>query len=326
MEQVKAEAKLNVINFNPDNLTITVDANITNQQLNEVLAGTNLFFPSLACNQNVPIGVQIANNFNILRSMQFGEWTDNILGMEFMLASGKIINTGGKTFKNVSGYDLIPLLVGTSDMIGVIKKVILKLTPMVEKVSIISGQLSMSKVMELKEKLDLENFNVSAITIEAATEENISINVELMGDSTTVLAQQEKLQKLIGDSRVTEIVDVYNKSLAMDLPLKGILVNTKSDQFFNTLATLKELAAKNGTNFRVQGDLNHNILYVELKDSSATGKIIAELIDHCNENIAVEGINISLPETVNRQHNNHQLTIIENLKDALMTDTVGEGI
>jgi len=76
------------------------------------------------------IGGNIATCAGGLRGLKYGVTRDYVLGLETVLASGELMSTGGKTVKNVTGYDLTRLFVGSAGTLGIFVKVILKLIPL----------------------------------------------------------------------------------------------------------------------------------------------------------------------------------------------------
>nr|WP_296769835.1 FAD-linked oxidase C-terminal domain-containing protein [Rhodococcus sp. (in: high G+C Gram-positive bacteria)] len=75
------------------------------------------------------IGGNIATNAGGLRCAKYGVTKDSVLGLEVVLADGRIISTGGRTVKGVAGYDLTSLLVGSEGTLGVVTEATLRLRP-----------------------------------------------------------------------------------------------------------------------------------------------------------------------------------------------------
>ncbi len=75
------------------------------------------------------IGGNINENSGGSRGLKYGVTRDYVLGLEAVLASGDIIRTGGKLTKDVAGYDLTRLFVGSEGTLGVVTEATLKLVP-----------------------------------------------------------------------------------------------------------------------------------------------------------------------------------------------------
>jgi len=65
-----------------------------------------------------------------MRAVKYGVTNNYVMGLEVVLASGAVINTGGKSIKNVTGYNLTQLFTGSEGTLGIITKIILRLIPM----------------------------------------------------------------------------------------------------------------------------------------------------------------------------------------------------
>ena len=75
------------------------------------------------------IGGNLAENSGGLRCVKYGVTRDYVLGLEVVLADGAVIRTGGRTVKDVMGYDLTQLLVGSEGTLGIITEATLRLLP-----------------------------------------------------------------------------------------------------------------------------------------------------------------------------------------------------
>lgn len=75
------------------------------------------------------IGGNLAENSGGPRGLKYGVTKDYVIGLEVITPEGEIIHTGGRTVKNVTGYDLTKLIVGSEGTLGIITKAILRLLP-----------------------------------------------------------------------------------------------------------------------------------------------------------------------------------------------------
>ena len=75
------------------------------------------------------IGGNIAENAGGMRAVKYGVTREYVMGLELVLPSGQVITTGSKCIKDVVGYDLTNLFVGSEGTLGIITKAILKLLP-----------------------------------------------------------------------------------------------------------------------------------------------------------------------------------------------------
>lgn len=89
-----------------------------------------LFYPPDPASQmSCTLGGNVATNAGGPRAVKYGVTRDYVLGLEVVLASGEVLQTGGRQMKNVTGYDLTRFLCGSEGTLGVITKIILKLLP-----------------------------------------------------------------------------------------------------------------------------------------------------------------------------------------------------
>src|SRR5699024_211385 len=92
-----------------------------------------LFYPPDPGSMHISqIGGNIGENSGGLRGLKYGVTRDYVLGLEIVLPNGEIIRTGGKLAKDVAGYDLTRLYVGSEGTLGVITEATLKLIPQPE--------------------------------------------------------------------------------------------------------------------------------------------------------------------------------------------------
>ncbi len=124
--------KLNkILEIDQENLTVTAEPGVITQVLQEQVEKVGLFYPpDPASRGSCMIGGNIAENAGGPRALKYGVTKDYVLGLEVVLPNGDIIETGGKLLKNVTGYNLTQLLVGSEGTLGIVTKIILKLLPL----------------------------------------------------------------------------------------------------------------------------------------------------------------------------------------------------
>ena len=112
------------------NLAATVEPGIFVADLNKEVQKFGLIFPpDPGTIFTATIGGMVAQNATNIRSLKYGSTKHYIMGLEVVLADGKILKTGGKNVKDVAGYDLTKLMTGSQGTLGIITKVIVKLMP-----------------------------------------------------------------------------------------------------------------------------------------------------------------------------------------------------
>lgn len=108
-----------------------VQAGVVTQQLQEAVEERGLFYPpDPASRAQSFIGGNIATNAGGPRCLKYGVTRDFVLGLEVVLADGKVLRLGGRTHKNKAGFDLHRLFVGSEGLLGVVTEATLKLLPL----------------------------------------------------------------------------------------------------------------------------------------------------------------------------------------------------
>lgn len=119
-----------ILEIDEKNLTATVQPGVLTNQLHQAVESTGLFYPPDPGSMHIStIGGNIALNSGGLRGLKYGTTKDYVLGLEAVLPTGEVIRTGGKLAKDVAGYDLTRLLVGSEGTLAVITEATLKLLP-----------------------------------------------------------------------------------------------------------------------------------------------------------------------------------------------------
>jgi len=125
-----------IIEINVDDLYAICQPGIRTIELQEAASGKGLLFaPDPASYKDSFIGGNIAENAGGMRTPKYGVTKHHVLGLEVVTATGEVIRTGGKTVKNVVGFDLTGLMCGSEGMLGIITEATVKLLPMPEATS-----------------------------------------------------------------------------------------------------------------------------------------------------------------------------------------------
>ncbi len=119
--------------ISPDDLYVIAEPGVTTFDLQQAVESHGLFYPPDPASYKTSfIGGNIAENAGGMRSAKYGVTKHYVLGLEVVTPTGQIISTGGKTSKNVTGFDLTGLICGSEGMLGIITEATLRLLPLPE--------------------------------------------------------------------------------------------------------------------------------------------------------------------------------------------------
>ncbi|MBV9106916.1 MAG: FAD-binding protein [Verrucomicrobia bacterium] len=128
---VLCTARMNrVLELDTDNLTIMVEPGVINNEVAMRADAVGLFYPPDPGSMKVStIGGNVSENSGGLRGLKYGVTRDYVMGLEVVLATGETFFTGNKCVKDVAGYSLKDIFIGSEGTLGVVTKILLKLIP-----------------------------------------------------------------------------------------------------------------------------------------------------------------------------------------------------
>ena len=114
----------------PPNLCVVTQPGVINARLKAAVAEHGLFYaPDPASFEMCSIGGNLGTNAGGLCCVKYGQTRDAVLGLEVVMADGAVIRTGGKNIKDVAGYSLTHLIVGSQGTLAIITEATLRLRP-----------------------------------------------------------------------------------------------------------------------------------------------------------------------------------------------------
>ncbi|WP_110111627.1 glycolate oxidase subunit GlcD [Bacillus sp. CGMCC 1.16541] len=122
-----------ILEIDEENLTVTVQPGVITLDMIHAVEEKGLFYPPDPSSMKIStIGGNINENSGGLRGLKYGVTRDYVMALEAVMPNGDIIRTGGKLAKDVAGYDLTRLFVGSEGTLCIITEATLKLVPMPE--------------------------------------------------------------------------------------------------------------------------------------------------------------------------------------------------
>ncbi len=119
-----------ILEMDEANLTLLVEPGITTLQVAEAAAAVGLFYPPDPGSMKIStIGGNVAENSGGLRGLKYGITRNYVMGLTVVLPDGEVMVTGNKCVKDVAGYSLKDLFVGSEGTLGILTAVLLKLIP-----------------------------------------------------------------------------------------------------------------------------------------------------------------------------------------------------
>ncbi len=119
-----------ILEVDVDNQTILVEPGVITELIDIEASKFNLFYPPDPGSIKVcTIGGNVAENAGGLRGLKYGVTKNYVMGLEFISPTGELIWIGGKNFKDVAGYNLKDILVGSEGTLGIFTKILLRLIP-----------------------------------------------------------------------------------------------------------------------------------------------------------------------------------------------------
>lgn len=119
-----------ILELDEENLMVTVEPGVFIMDLHAYVEKHGLLYPPDPGQKMGTIGGNISTNAGGMRGVKYGVTRDFVQGLGVVLPTGHVVNLGGKTVKDSTGYSLIDLVVGAEGTLGVVTKAILRLVPL----------------------------------------------------------------------------------------------------------------------------------------------------------------------------------------------------
>ncbi len=200
-----------IIEIDEKNYQAIVEPGVITQKFQEELESRGLFYPpDPASRGSCHLGGNLAECAGGPRAVKYGVTKDYVLGIEAVLPSGEIINTGGRVLKNVTGYNLTQLIIGSEGTLAVITKIIFRLIPLPK----------MRKVLLVA----FSSIDDAASAVASIFQEGITPSALEFMEKSAVKAAEERLGKKFpnGEAEAQLLIEVdgnYEESLNKDIEI-----------------------------------------------------------------------------------------------------------
>ncbi len=224
------DAMNRILEIDEKNMIAVAEPGVINGHLQEKLESKGLFYPPDPASMNFcTLGGNVAENAGGPRAIKYGVTKDYVLGLEVVLPDGRVLMTGGKTYKNVVGYDLTRLIVGSEGTLCVVTKMYLKILPLPEETatllctysSLNDAALTVSKITSSRiiprtlEFMDRE----SVVAVEKygnyglPSDAEALLLIEVDGSRSSVSEEAEKISRICTslNGKVSIAGDVYSR-------------------------------------------------------------------------------------------------------------------
>jgi glycolate oxidase FAD binding subunit len=181
-------------------LTCTVGAGTTWADLQQLLAqhGQRVALDTIHPDTATVGGVLSSNDSGLLR-LRYGSLRDLVLGATIVLSDGTIARSGGKVVKNVAGYDLPKLLIGSFGTLGVITEVSFRLHPVQQHAkSVTVRALDIAVLTELMKQVLAQSLSIERMQLRNEST-SFALDIELASSPEVIAEHESKLSALTGE-------------------------------------------------------------------------------------------------------------------------------
>lgn len=217
-----------IIEIDEKNLTAKVQPNVALGAMQREIDKFNLFFPPDPSNLEVStIGGAIALSSSGPRTFKYGQIKNHVLNLKIINGEGEIVELGKDLRKNVTGFNLCDLFIGTEGTFGLVVEATLKLIPKPAKTKLVLAyfksieeagvcvtkiltsnvQPATLDILDDKTLITIEKFNPTGLF----TRYEAALLIELDGEEESIAAESKKLQAVLEVAGAEKIVNTDDK-------------------------------------------------------------------------------------------------------------------
>tara|TARA_B100000700_G_scaffold99856_1_gene112424 strand:+ start:7497 stop:8681 length:1185 start_codon:yes stop_codon:yes gene_type:complete len=238
----------NIIDYNPSDLVVTVESGTQISKLTDTLKTNNQFLGfRLPFYESSTIGGSLAYGYSGTYRFNDIHLRDSVIGLEFLNHSGDYVQSGGRVVKNVSGYDVHKLFIGTYGAFGPIYSISFKVYPIPKtrkKVELLFD--SMNEAMMFGKQFVLYNWNVPRLYIKTSdSTKKYKLGLDIVGTNSVVnkiinSINHDYQKNMLSSYEI--LSDKYIDDFGYSLNKNEILVkiNSYKNDFFTPIASYLE--------------------------------------------------------------------------------------
>jgi glycolate oxidase FAD binding subunit len=237
-----------VVEYEPADLTVTVEAGITLEKLQTVLGQHGQWLPlDPPCAPEATIGGLLATNASGPVRHSKGTARDLVIGMQFVTSEGDLVKSGGRVVKNVAGYDLAKLQIGALGTLGVITQVTFKLSPLpAATLNVFISNADVTKLESLTKTLAASQLPVQGLALVFRDGAGWSLNARFAGGLAAVDRARFEVTQLCATSELmlTEATDDAWAGSLKQLQTGTVLrANVSQTRLYALLAAYADVAS-----------------------------------------------------------------------------------
>jgi glycolate oxidase FAD binding subunit len=232
-----------------DNLTLSAECGITLDEVQKKLAqeGRGYFLPlDPSFTEKATLGGIVATNSSGPKRLLYGTARDLIIGAKAVFPNGDVVVSGGKTVKNVSGYDMCKLLIGSYGTLGILCEMTFKLLPLPEKTAtLLSPFATLEGAVQFGQEILRSQYLPSSIEIlNGRAVKRIGSPAGQQGDYLVAIGLEGVLESI--DRQVSEMEERAKKNGALETV---VLYSEAHSSFWKTIGDFSKGLADEGLKF-----------------------------------------------------------------------------
>jgi len=185
-----------IVEIDENNFTATVEPGVILKDLCQAVESKGLYYPVYPGEMTATLGGNVATNAGGMRAVKYGVTRNFVLGLEAVLPSGEVIETGGQYIKSSSAYDLTQLITGSEGTLAVVTRIILRLMPPPGQRSVVLAPFhSLEEAIEVVPQILKQR--VLPMGIEFLEKDGVQLTEKFVGKETPIHQYEASLMIIV---------------------------------------------------------------------------------------------------------------------------------